>query len=290
MILSGRLTDWSVAELLQILQITGKSASLRIEGPDRAGTLFFDGGKIVDAALSTGTSASSSRERIVEAVYVLQLLPDGTFAVGNETSPDGGDGLEVDEAMKLAGQYLNAERELAESGLLKADALRLTPQVEDPVTLPPEDWDLLARIAGAFTLDALEASLGRARAVSFIAALRRLGLIDPAEVDPSELDALSQRTAPEPAPAEAAASEPAREEPAAEQPASWWMQPEEAEEEKPSAEVIELEALDPEEGEPTTEEKRRQMRALITPPDTTLVPGVLDDLRTRFRNIEQADE
>jgi hypothetical protein len=36
----------------------------------------------------------------------------------------------------------------------------------------------------------------------------------------------------------------------------------------------------------SSERPRREMRAVITPAETTLVPGVLSDIRSRFRDID----
>lgn len=291
MILSGRLTDWSVADLLQILRITGKTASLRVEGPDRGGTLYFDQGRIVDGSLAEGCCGDDPRDRIVETVYVLQLLPDGTFSVGSDVSPEPGEGMEVPEAMELAERHLAAERELAESGVIGSGSLQLTSQVEDPVTIPPGEWEVLARVMGTFSLSDLESALGRARAVGFIAGLRRLGLVDSADWDAPNGGGEDVRPPAEAEPTEHVVDDtPPEEGPTPDADGalpSWWVDQPEDGTGSPSAEVIELEALaNTETDEQMSQERRREMRSLITPPDTTLVPGVLDDLRARFRTIE----
>ena len=49
MMLSGNLSDWSVGDLLQMLHITKKTASLHIDGTDRSGVVHFESGAIVNA-------------------------------------------------------------------------------------------------------------------------------------------------------------------------------------------------------------------------------------------------
>lgn len=302
MILSGRLADWSVADLLQILRITEKTASLEIEGGDRSGTLFFENGRIVDAELSPGASLSSARERAVEAVYVLQLLGDGSFAVGTRT-PATSDGERFDpgEVLSAAERFMAAEAELGDSGFAEAPALGLATDVPDELGISESQWAVIAELVGTFSLGELELRVGRARSVDFVAGLHRMGLVRAAEVASEEIADVSADSPTLSELVDAFEREPQHEA--------------EAGSSTEAVEVIELEQLDtppdapapadsPTESLPKLDadaasaiaeidelanghhERRKEMRALISPSDTTLVPGVLDDLRTRFRNAE----
>ena len=64
--LSGNLSNWSVADLLQMMRVTSKTAALRIEGT-RAGVIHFQEGKLAAATLagqrSTGGTRPASTDR-----------------------------------------------------------------------------------------------------------------------------------------------------------------------------------------------------------------------------------
>ena len=49
--LSGQLTDWSINDLLQIMQVTQKTGSLDIDG-ERRGRVHFRDGSVTGAELS----------------------------------------------------------------------------------------------------------------------------------------------------------------------------------------------------------------------------------------------
>lgn len=251
MILSGRLTDWSLTDLLQILRITEKTASLEVEGEGRSGVLYFRHGKLVDAELSVGAPPAGPRGRIIEAVYSLQLLSDGTFSIGDRTVPEGDEVVEVADAVAAAQEHVHAEAEFKESGLQRARALRLAREVHEPVLVGAGEWSVLAEITAAFTFPDLENRVGRARAVAAVMALRRLGVLEAAFGPAPEQRAVTPVTR---------------------------VPPTEA---LPLAAGAETVAPPQEPASPP--ERRKEMKALITPAETTLVPGVLSDIRMRFR-------
>lgn len=179
MMLSGNLSDWSVGDLLQMLHITKKTASLHVDGVDRSGVVYFEEGSIVNAEVSLGGGPGSEpRDEVVEAVYVLELLDDGSFEIKNEVPPRTIDPLAVAEALELAGQYLDAERQLDETGLLAARGLRLAQTIEEPIILSEQVWNAISVSIPAFTFPELEARLGRAAAVSTVEQFRDLGILE----------------------------------------------------------------------------------------------------------------
>lgn len=179
MILSGSLTDWSVADLLQMLHVTKKTASLHVTGTDRSGTVYFEEGKIVNAVVSLGSADSSNgQDGVIEAVYVLELLDDGTFEMKNEVPSHKVDPMAVSDALELAALHVTAERELLESGLLAARGLRLAPSVDAPITLSEQVWNAVSVSIPAFTFPELEKRMGRAAAVSTIEQFRDLGILE----------------------------------------------------------------------------------------------------------------
>lgn len=179
MLLSGQLSDWSVADLLQMLHITKKTASLHIDGTDRSGAVYFDDGAIINAHVSLGAGGETGTpENVVEAVYVLQLLNDGSFDVRNEVPSLTVDALAVADALEQAGVHLTAERELDATGLLAARALRLAQVIEEPIILSEQVWRAISVSIPAFTFSELEQRLGRAGAVSTVEQFRELGILE----------------------------------------------------------------------------------------------------------------
>lgn len=224
MILSGQLGEWDVADLLQILRITQKTASLTVENGRRRGTVHFRNGQIVGADLPTGGDSADPFEQAVECVYIFQTMKSGTFSITHDSVPESDSAFEVREVIEAAQQLRVEEDELVETGLLTARALRVAPSIESSITIAPEEWPALVALIGRFTFPELEARIGRSAAIAVISVFRRLGVLEAAF-------------------GEAGAQ---------------------------SSPATDLEA-------------RREMRSVISPADTTLVPGVLSDIRERFR-------
>jgi len=315
MILSGQLADWSLRDLLQILQITQKTAQLEVEAADQSGTLYFRDGELIDAELGDGPSTGSTRDRIVEAVYSLGLAEDGKFVVGSHER-DSEVSMDMASVLSLAEQLAADVRELQDSGALDAPGLALGRSGE-AVTLAAEDWETLSEVVGSFSFEELRHRLGRIRAMSFVNALQRLGALERTDGTDSTFSRPQQpaEVAPEvPVDTPELAGDPAEElvdeedSAVSEEFAEVVLADDDSEiadetvfftatattetAELPAAPahltVVELDSLADESPIPTdlSETARRQMKSVISPADTTLVPGVLGDLRQRFRHTE----
>lgn len=178
MLLSGQLSDWSVEDLLQMLHITKKTASLHVDGTERSGVVYFDAGAIVGAEVSVGTAGGDDREMAVQALYVLQLLDEGEFEIRNQVPPTAIDPMSVAEALELASEHLAAERALGESGLLGARGLRLAQQIDEPIILSERVWAAISVSIPAFTFTEMEGRMGRAAAVDTLEQFRELGVLE----------------------------------------------------------------------------------------------------------------
>lgn len=178
MLLAGQLSDWSVEDLLQMLHITKKSASLHIDGVERSGVVYFDEGAVVGAEVSLGAAGSDDRSTAVEALYVLQLLDDGEFEIRNEVPPTAIDPISVADVLELASEHLGAERALAETGLLNARGLRLAQEIDEPIILSERIWAAISVSIPAFTFAELEQRMGRAAAVDTLEQFRDLGVLE----------------------------------------------------------------------------------------------------------------
>lgn len=209
MILAGRLTDWSVLDLLQIMRITGKTGSLEVEGSRRRGVIYFRDGEIVHAELVPSppsqvpphASPEQLRAAVVDVVYVLHLLKDGSFTVG--TASVGGEGpppWSTPEILEEVQARLQVEEEIRQAGISDETLLRLVPSTPGPVELQPEDWLVLAALTAEFSITELEWRLGRSTAVAAVRSLQRAGLleIEAAPPDPGDQEPAADVTAPQP--------------------------------------------------------------------------------------------
>lgn len=184
--LSGQLSDWSINDLLQIMQVTKKTGSLDIEG-DRRGRIHFRDGTVTGAELSGSNGRYVGRDRggVADVLYVLSTLDVGTFAVGAADGPDS-DGWSVEDVMDDVESLKTLEGEVVDAGLFEAESVRLTDQIDDPITIDPEDWGALAALVRPFTLTSLEALRGRGGAVRLLHTLHRLGVAQIADDDAGE--------------------------------------------------------------------------------------------------------
>jgi hypothetical protein len=283
--LSGQLADWSINDLLQIMQVTKKTGSLDIEGA-RRGRIHFVDGAVTGAELSgeRGSYKGSDRGAIADILYVLSSLESGSFGVGPADGPDA-DGLAVEDIMGEVTALRSLEGEVIDAGLFEAAGVRLVNDLEEPITLQPEDWQAIVSLVQPFTFDFLESQVGRGGAVRIYHTLHRLGVMQAIEAeDESEwLDRLAGGLS-------AASSEPtwleqANEEATskAEESAPKHMAPEDGvvlTEQAPEAEG----EADPEQepgSEPEPEPIRAQIevRGVAAHASTTLTDGVYDEIR-----------
>ena len=176
--LSGQLADWSINDLLQIMQVTKKTGSLDIEG-QRRGRIHFVDGAVTGAELSgeRGSYKGSDRGAIADILYVLSSLDSGSFSVGPADGP-GGDGLVVEDIMGEVTALRSLEGEVIDAGLFEATGVRLTNALEGPITLQPDDWQAIVSLVQPFTFDFLESQVGRGGAVRIFHTLHRLGVME----------------------------------------------------------------------------------------------------------------
>ncbi|HEX6222525.1 MAG TPA: DUF4388 domain-containing protein [Acidimicrobiia bacterium] len=172
--LSGQLSDWTVNELLQIMQVTKKTGSLTIEG-DRRGRIHFKSGSVTGADLtgSRQTYIAEDRDAIADVLYVLSSLDKGTFAMGANDAPDR-DGWAVEEILADVESLSELESAVAESGLIEATGVRVKDHLDAPIELEPGDWQVLASLVQPFTFAHLESRFGRGGAVRALHTLHRL--------------------------------------------------------------------------------------------------------------------
>jgi hypothetical protein len=277
--LSGQLADWSINDLLQIMQVTKKTGSLDIEG-ERRGRVHFVDGAVTGAELSgeNGSYKGSDRAAIADILYVLSSLESGSFAVGATDGPDG-DGLAVEEIMGEVAALRSLEGEVIDAGLFEATGVRLTHDIEKSITLDQEDWQAIVSLVQPFTFDFLESRVGRGGAVRIFHTLHRLGVMEPFNGDDESewLDQLAgglSAASSEPTWLEQASAEPALEEPTPlEESVAKHIATEEDVVAADSAPEPEIEAT------PEQDVAPAEVRGVAAHASTTLTDGVYDEIR-----------
>ena len=290
--LSGQLSDWSINDLLQIMQVTKKTGSLDIEGERRGRIHFVDGAVTgADLAGAKGSYRGDDRGAIADILYVLSTLDSGSFGVGPADGPST-EGFMVEDLMGDVAALRSLEGEVIDAGLFEAAGVRLIRDVSEPVSLAPEDWQVLVTLVQPFTFDFLESQVGRGGAVRIFHTLHRLGVAEAIENDDDEsawLDELADGVA--------NGSEPTWLEPVADDPAPRHAAPEP--EPEPEPEPVEAgvdSAPEPEpvaaaaESEHTMEPVPQPAGAfgVSAPASTTLTDGVYDEIRRLRSKVSES--
>lgn len=287
--LSGQIADWSINDLLQIMQVTKKTGSLDIEG-ERRGRIHFVDGAVTGAELSgdRGIYRGTDRGSIADILYVLSTLETGTFGVGAADGPDG-DGLAVEDVMGEVAALRSLEGEVIDAGLFEANGVRLVKEIEEAFTMEPEDWQAIVALVQPFTFDYLESRVGRGGAVRIFHTLHRLGVAEAIEGDDESewLDQLAGGLAA--APSEPTWLEQVQEEipKIAEEPAAKHIAPVDVPAADSPPEADQETPVQEEEPEPVSEsgpvlDRQPQpagVRGVAAHASTTLTDGVYDEIR-----------
>ena len=196
--LSGQLADWSINDLLQIMQVTDRTGSLDIAG-DRRGRIHFRDGMVTGAELigARETNVATDRGGAADIVYVLSTLETGSFSVGAADGPDTS-GWSVEDILADVDALKSLEGEVIDAGLFQAAGIRFGSEIEEPITISPDHWAILVSVMPPFTFDDLETKMGRVGAVRVLHTLHRLGVADViTEEDESDwLDRVADDVAP----------------------------------------------------------------------------------------------
>lgn len=186
--LSGQLSDWSINDLLQIMQVTKKTGSLDIDG-QRRGRVHFREGRVTSAELTglEAAHAGTDRASVADILYVLSSVAEGSFSVGAADGPDV-KGWTVEEVLMDVEALQILEGEVAETGLFEANGVMLIHEIADPVTVDPGDWKTFVNLVPAFSFGALESRYGRGTAVRMFHTLNRMGLAETVAIPEEEAE------------------------------------------------------------------------------------------------------
>lgn len=285
MLLSGSLSNWSVNDLLQIMRVTAKTATLRIDG-SRPGVIHFSDGRIVGAGLAGQRVPRSAEEALratVDSLHVLTSTADGAFLVAEPDFDPALRGWDVAEVMMEVERLRQMEHEVTSQGVTESTSLRLASEVATPVTLHSEEWAAVCALVPSFSLSSLQEGFGNSRALQFLSALLGRGLTVAAPDTQVEV-AIDTVPVPEPIVLNEV-SVVVNEEP--DLPILDWLgdhQVEGAVDLSPGTtddddEDYEEEDEEEEEVEYEVDPNRRALRSVVASPETTLVSNVLGDMR-----------
>jgi hypothetical protein len=274
--LSGQLSDWSMNDLLQIMQVTKKTGSLDIEG-QRRGRVHFREGRVTGAELTgiDGAHSGSDRAGVADILYVLSSVAEGSFSVGAADGPDA-KGWTVEEVLLDVESLQTLEGEVADTGLFEASGVKLIPELGDPLTIEQGDWQTFVNLVPTFSFGALEAKYGRGTAVRMFHTLNRMGLAETVATPEEEavwLDRLADdvaSTTPWPGLADDVADS------GAEESAT------DLEDVTEPAPVDEPEVIEPEPVPVASTKPSRahvELKGVSAPASTTLTDGVYDEIR-----------
>ncbi|HLF61137.1 MAG TPA: DUF4388 domain-containing protein [Acidimicrobiia bacterium] len=267
--LSGQLSDWSVNDLLQIMQVTRKTGSLDIVSEKQA-RIFFSEGLVTGAELTgtKGTYFGRDRSGIADIVYVVSGVDTGQFSVGPADGPDV-KGWTVEEILTDVEALTSLEGEVVDAGLFEAAGVRLVREIDGPITIEPEDWHALVNLVQTFTFDHLEARFGRGSAVRTFHTLHRFGMAEALVAEEGEsnwLDRLAEDVAPGAGIPNWLESAPA-------------VETKEAELVGAALEPEPVQASSAEEASPQPDRVSVEVKGVSAPASTTLTDGVYDEIR-----------
>jgi hypothetical protein len=183
--LSGELSDWPVADLLNMLRVTSKTVTLNVRG-ERSGVIHFVAGRVSGASVTGDVvveGEAGSRVAVVDALFVLAGMTRGSFELVTYQGPDA-EGWEIEELLADMARLADLETDVSRSGLVEG-RLMLKDALSGPVTIAEDDWWAVASLVSVLSLEQLEEVFGRARAVRLLHTLWRLDLVEPLTEDES---------------------------------------------------------------------------------------------------------
>ncbi len=152
MALQGTLDTFALPDVLRLLASTRKSGQLLVQGDQGTGSLYLDGGSVVD-----GETTLAPTDEGHEVLFELLRLGDGSFLFDpSESAPDPGAPAEVEDVISQA-ESAHAEWEdlstvvpSLDVGIVLADDLP-----DETATVDRDRWKLIVGIGSGTTVRAL---------------------------------------------------------------------------------------------------------------------------------------
>jgi hypothetical protein len=219
MSLTGHIDVFPLEEVLRLLARSYKSGCLRVDAPDLHGRVFMSGGSVTFATVGSdedlrrilvnskvvsedsiraaevgGRSLSESaapsglsdffREEVIESLFRIRKPGRGQFVFNVDVTPR----YRSEQAFDVEMCISEADRRAAEWADIESviatidEGLRVVSEApnNEPVTLAPNTWKLVANFEGTSSVRVLADRLGtsRFRAAKDLAALARAGLVE----------------------------------------------------------------------------------------------------------------
>jgi len=147
--LEGTLETIALPDVLALLSVTAKTGELRIEGNGGAGSVWFDAGGV-------GGFDVGSHRTAVDALFALLRLKEGSFKFYTGTHPvNSMPPQDVNPILEEAEDRLSQWPGIAAAVPSLDCALSLQESVDGTVMLRPDQWQLVAAIAGGGTAAAV---------------------------------------------------------------------------------------------------------------------------------------
>jgi hypothetical protein len=147
--LEGTLETIALPDVLALLSVTAKTGELRIEGNGGTGSVWFDAGGI--AGFDVGNHRTA-----VDALFALLRLKEGSFKFHTGTRPINAiPPQDVNPLLEEAEDRLSQWPGIAAAVPSLDCELTLQESVDGTVMLRPDQWQLVAAIAGGHTVAAV---------------------------------------------------------------------------------------------------------------------------------------
>ena len=160
MALQGTLDTFSLPDVLRLLATTSKTGCLRIEGDRGQGSVWLDGGSVVDADADRAVDGTPTDE----IVFELLRFDTGSFAfdADDRSAPAGnGAGEDVEDVLRRATALLGEWSELEAVVPSLAHHVSLAIDLSaDEVTIDADRWRSVVAVAGGRTVGELASELG----------------------------------------------------------------------------------------------------------------------------------
>lgn len=158
MALQGTLEDFGLDEVLAMLGAGGKAGRLRVSGPAGTGSIWVDAGRVVGTALG-GDDVGADH---AETLFHLLRLNDGEFAFLPGERP----GVEVDDmavpdVLALSSERIDEWNEIEQFLPSLEHWLIVSPTIDEPITLEPHDWEIVACIGPGRRIATVVRALGK---------------------------------------------------------------------------------------------------------------------------------
>ncbi|HEY7073046.1 MAG TPA: DUF4388 domain-containing protein [Acidimicrobiales bacterium] len=208
--MQGTLDTFSLPDVLRLLATTAKTGCLRIDGDRGQGSVWLDGGGVVDAAADRAVDGTPKDEVIFE----LLRFDKGTFAFdADDKAPRGGRSDGVEDILRRATSLLREWNELEAVVPSLAHQVTLASDLSaDEVTIDADRWKTVVAVASGRTVGELAkelrlTELGVSRVVRDLVDLGVADVAPPGRGEPApRVEAPAER--PRPAPARAPVTEP----------------------------------------------------------------------------------